>query len=142
MQGRLSWLHFNLTGGSFLNVSVSTGISAHMQTHTTLATKECRTLLQWAGGGRQLGEEGFSCHSSLEISLERRGNYTKPTMLVLNGCQPVASVSAGTSLTILQPPPWPLLLPSAVKGMRHHPGCAQNPKPCSEKALTGLVRVQ
>lgn len=115
----------------------------HTHTHTTVATKECGTLLRWAGGGRQLGEDSFSCHSSSEISLERRGNYTNyQTMLVLNGCQPVASVSAGPSPTILQLPPWTLPLPNAVKGMRHLPACTKNPKPCSEKALTGLVTVQ
>lgn len=65
----------------------------------------------------------------------------KPMMLVLNGCQPAASVSAGPSPTILQPPPWTLPLPDAVKGMRHLPARAENPKPCSEKALTGLVTV-
>lgn len=58
-------------------MSVSTGISAHTQSHSTLATKECQVLLRWAGGGRQPGEEDFPGHSSFEISLERRGNYTK-----------------------------------------------------------------
>lgn len=77
LQGSLSQLHFNLTGGSFPDISVSTGITAHTHPHSTLATKECEALLRWAGGGKQPGEEGFPCHSSFEISLERRGNYTK-----------------------------------------------------------------
>lgn len=75
--GSLSRLHFNLTGGSFPDISVSTGISAHTHPHSTVATKECEALLRWAGGGRQLGEEVFPCHSSFEISLEWRGNHTK-----------------------------------------------------------------
>lgn len=76
MQGSLSWLHFNLTGGFFPDGSVSTGIYIHTHTHTTSATKECGTLLRWAEGGRQLGKK-LLMPSGLVISLEGRCNYTK-----------------------------------------------------------------
>lgn len=114
LQGSLSQLHFNLTGGSFPDVSVSTGISAHTHPHSTLATKECKVLLRWAGGGRLPGEEGFPCHSSSEISLERRGNYTKAKYV---GSELLPA--GGLCVSRVQPPPWSVLLPRAAKGITH-----------------------
>jgi len=135
-------LHFNLTGGSFPDISVSTGIHTHTHTHTTLATKECGTLLGWAGGGTQLGDEGFSCHSGLEISLERRGNYTKANDAGSERLPASGLCVSRAQPTILQLLPWTLTLPDAAKGMRCLLAHAENPKLCSEKALSGLVTVQ
>lgn len=71
--------------------------------------------------------------SVLEISLERRGNYTKASDVGserLPRCQPH------------HPPATVLDSAGAVKGMKHLLAHAENPKPCSEKALNGLVTGQ
>lgn len=119
MQGSLFQLHFNLTGGSFPNISVSTGIHTH--THATLATKECGTLLGRAGGGKL-------ALSVLEIPLNEGVIAQKPAMLVLSGCQPH------------HPPATTTDSPGAAKGMKRLLAHAENPKPCSEKHLMGLLQ--
>lgn len=136
----LSWLHFNLTGGSFPNISVSTGIHTHTHTHTctTLATKEFGAQ-GWAGGGRQ--QWGKKASPAIPDGRHpwNKGIFTqKPTMLVLNSCQPAASVWTKLSSAIFQPPPWTLALP-AVKWT----SCLR-PEPrilnlALKEALTGLV---
>lgn len=130
----LSWLHFNLTGGSFPNISVSTGIHTHTHTYLHHFSNQ-RIWSPGMGWGREaaVGEKGFSCHSGWETSLEQRHIYTKAND-VGSEQLPASSLCVNQAQLCHLPASTLDSRPACSQTNKLSPARAQNPKPCSKSS--------